>query len=400
MKHILCSLFVLLLAVNCIQAEDVPFIELKGHAAWVNFAVYTPDGKKIITASMDDTVRLWNAETGEELKKMEVRDGLLRASAFTPDRKRMVATGRVARMLAFELGEELQVIQIARIPDDAYISPDGSKIASTVWSPEDKLYGQLWDAETGRESHRLAVPGISVYQGAFSPDGKKIVMRLADNTAVIWDTESGNALHILRGHTNTISTIDFSPDGTKIITGNSGRIADKYYSHGVNFFRIWDVESGKELHKFTVLQGGSGSAEFSPDGKKLVTTSGSTAQGRGSFARITDTRIWDTESGKELQKLTGAEGFIVFSPDGKKIVTGGEGHTAVVWDAESGKELQRLQGNPDSRASVGNYFISLMSYDPKVSSITFSPDGKRVVTASNDGSVRVWDISAIMEDKQ
>ena len=358
-------------------------MELKGHTAWVKFAVYTPDGKKIITAGMDDTARIWSAETGEELKKLEVRDGLLRASAFTPDRTKVAVTGSVARLLNSELGEELQVVQLSWLVDGASISPDGKKIVTTV-SPlfDGPLFALLLDADTGRTSHRLVVRGISVFYGAFSPDSAKIVTRVNDNTAIIWDTESGNVLHTLTGHTEFINTVSFSPDGTKVVTTSCGLTEETRRYVGTVY--IWDVESGKELHKLPELLGGVRDTVFSPDGKRIVTVNGTNGWAPS------DARIWDVESGKELKTLALARDFIVFSPDGKQIVTGGEGHTAVIWDAESGRELQRLQGNPDSRASVGLYLISLASYDPKVSSVTFSPDGKKVVTASNDGSVRIW----------
>jgi WD40 repeat protein len=381
MKHTLCLAVVLLLFLGYAQAAEVPFVELKGHTAWVNFAVYTSDGKKIITASMDDTARIWDAESGEELKKMEMRDRSLRSRAFSPDKKKMVVTGgRVVRILDVESGEVLQTLRHTNSAMGATFSPDGRRIVTTIWNSPAPMTARIWDAESGRELHTLEVPDSSTFHGVFSPDGKKLVLRIADNTARIWDTESGKELHTLTGHPEVIDTVSFSPDGTKVVTVSRRSV------------HIWDVESGRELHRFTEQLGGVRDAAFSPDGRKVVTTSGSTAQGRGSFARNSDTRIWDVETGKELRTLEGAESFIVFSPDGKKIVTGGKGHTAVVWDAESGRELHRLQGNPNSRANVGLYVITLMSYDPKVSSVTFSPDGKKVVTTSNDGSVRIWSL--------
>jgi WD40 repeat protein len=129
----------------------------------------------------------------------------------------------------------------------------------------------IWDAATGEELHRLAVPGVSVYPGVFSPNGTKIVLRCDDNTARIWEVESGKLLRTLTGHTEIIDSVTFSSDGKKIATTSSNVIDGRRTSRWVGSVRIWDVESGKELHKFAELQGGSGSAHFSPDGKKLVT---------------------------------------------------------------------------------------------------------------------------------
>jgi len=295
------------------------------------------------------------------------------------------------QILDTESGRVLQTLQRASRGTIAYFSPDGTKIAASVHNRNNPMTAQIWDAATGEELHRLAVPGVSVYRGAFSPDSKRIVKRIADNTAIIWDTESGDALHILRGHTEVIDYISFSPDGKKVVTASTGYTENEHSICLVGSVRIWDVESGKELRNFTFADY-VGDATFSPGGKKIATIVGMEIIGleRNFIARIFDIESGSANFGRELRTLAGAEDFVMFSLDGTKIITGGEGHTAVVWDAESGKELQRLQGNPDSRADVGNYFVSLVSYDPKVSSATFSPDGKRVVTASNDGSLRIW----------
>jgi len=113
----------------------------------------------------------------------------------------------------------------------------------------------------------------------------------------------------IKGHTNSVNSASFSPDGKKIATTS--------YDSTV---RIWDAESGKKLQKLT---GGARSAAFSPDGKKIVTASDDNTA-----------RIWDADSGKELQKLTGGARSVAFSPDGKKIVTAGYGTTARIWDVQ------------------------------------------------------------------
>src|SRR5262249_44909685 len=141
--------------------------------------------------------------------------------------------------------------------------------------------------------------------------------------------------------------------------------------------RVWDAESGKPVgepmrHDATVA-----SASFSPDGRRILTASGDNA------------RVWDAESGKPVgQPMRHDAGVVVaasFSPDGLRIVTASyvfrrsEGlifhnGTARVWDAESGKPV----GEP-------------MRHEGRVTSASFSPDGRRVVTASWDKTVQVWD---------
>ena len=163
-------------------------------------------------------------------------------------------------------------------------------------------------------------------------------------------------------HTSSLHLAAFSPDGKKIVTTNMGNTA-----------RIWDTEAGKELQKLEGHTGDVQSVAFSPDGKKIVTSSESDLD--GSTARV---RIWDAETGKELQKLVAewrgvAAPSVAFSPDGKKIVTGLD--AARIWDAETGKELHKLEGHTGW-----------------VNSVAFSPDGKQIVTGSNDKTARIWDV--------
>jgi len=101
MKHILCTAFIVLLLVHCVQAQDVPFVELKGHTAMVTYAAFSPDGKKIVTISMgDNTARIWDADSGKELQRLEGDAYQLLAVGFSPDGKRLVTSqnGTTARI--------------------------------------------------------------------------------------------------------------------------------------------------------------------------------------------------------------------------------------------------------------------------------------------------------------
>ena len=259
-------------------------------------------------------------------------------------------------------------------------SPDGKKIVMLIdgFGRGREVGVQIWDAELGEELQKLEGHTDQVRSASFSPDGTKIVTTSTDQTARIWDAKSGRELRKLMGHKSPVGFAVFSPDGNKIVTASVNGTIRTQTADGTA--RIWDVESGRELQKLEGHTGSITSAVFSPDGKKIVTTN----------SKDNISRIWDTVSGKELQQLIGHEGSVdsaAFSPDGKTIITtSSKDNTARIWDSVSGKELRKLD---DGRKAV------------------FSPDGKKIVTLTDwdagrnirrDGKIaRIWDAESGQE---
>jgi len=195
-------------------------------------------------------------------------------------------------------------------------------------------------------------------------------------------------------HEGLVRSAEFSPDGTKVVTASRDKTA-----------RIWDASSGQELQKLP-HENSVNSAEFSPDGTKVVTTSGETA------------RIWDVSSDQETQNLPlkslgrSAE----FSPDGTKVVTASDDNTARIWDASSGRVLKKLhhdhwvhsaEFSPDGTKVVttsgetariwdvsSDQEPQKLPHEDDVNSAEFSPDGTKVVTTSRDKTARIWDASS------
>jgi WD40 repeat protein len=160
-------------------------------------------------------------------------------------------------------------------------------------------------------------------------------------------------LHDLQ-HKNFVNSAQFSPDGKYIVSASRDKTA-----------KIWEVASGKLLH---VLRGhtfGLSSAQFSPDGKFIVTTSCDQTA-----------KIWDVSTGKLIQKLihTGCVSQAFFSPDGNYIVTASEDGTVNIWNLTSGKLLHVLRGHTSM-----------------IKSAQFSPDGKSILTTSSDHKTILWD---------
>jgi WD40 repeat protein len=239
-------------------------------------------------------------------------------------------------------------------------------------------------------------PG-GVSRAVFSPDGKLALTGSLDRTARLWDVETGKQLHILAGHTTDVRNVVFSPDGKLVLTGSSDNTA-----------RLWDVQTGKRLQSLQGHTAGVWSAAFSPDGKSVIT---------GSADKTA--RLWDVQTGKFIHGLLGhtdAVGSASFSTDGKFVLTGGRDKTARLWDAQTGQQIHGFLGHtgavlrasfsPDGKlvltgsedntariweAQTGKQIHSLQGHTAEIRSAVFSPDGKLVLTASHDSTARLWD---------
>ena len=330
---------------------------LKGHAGTIIFASFSPDGRRIVTASDDTTARVWDAASGTEIALLKAHEQPVTSASFSPDGRRIVTTSydQTARVWDAEGGAEIALLKAHEgVVLNASFSPDGRWI---VTASSDNT-ARVWDAESGTEiallkGHERAVSGAS-----FSPDGRRIVMASSDNTARVWDAASGTEIALLKGHERAVSGASFSPDGRRIVTASRDNTA-----------RVWDTESGKKIALLKGHEQTVNGASFSPDGRRIVTAS-----------RDKTARVWDAANGKEIALLKGHRDSVngaSFSPDGRRIVTTSyDDNTARLWDAESGTEIALLKGHEDWASGA-----------------SFSPDGRWIVTASGGNTARVWDVT-------
>jgi WD40 repeat protein/serine/threonine protein kinase len=196
---------------------------------------------------------------------------------------------------------------------------------------------------------------------AYSPCGRFIASGSGtwyagkdDGDVKIWDANSGKELHTLERNIGTVFAVDFSPDGRLLATaGRSGKIV------------LWNPETGERLrelpgHPTAVLD-----IEFSPDGQRLVSVGA-------------DVRIWDVGAAASLHVLNKHQSTVfsaAYSPDGRRLVSTDWKGEAHLWNAESGEHLQMLVDAVDLRVS------------------DFSPDGTLLSVGSWDGSLRTWNLN-------
>lgn len=369
---------------------------LTGHLGGVNSCSYSPDGSRIVSASDDATVKIWDVQAGKELATLTGHTGCVKTCSYSPDGSRIVSASDDATLKIWDsqTGKELATLRghTDSVNACAY-SPDGVHICSG--SRDSTL--KIWDAQTGKEVATQTGQTDSVLSCAYSRDGSRIVSAFFGGALKIWDAQTGKEVVTLAGHTWPVWSCAFSPDGGRIVSAS----ADKT-------LKIWDGETGRELATLAGHTDQVNSCAFSPDGKRIVSASwdrtlkiwnGQTGEGpvtpEGHTAFVSSCvyspdgrcvlsasvdktlKIWDPQTGKELATLarhTGDVTCCAYSPDGSRIVSASLDNTLILWDRQTGKELANLVGHTDS-----------------VTCCAYSPDGSRIVSASWDKTLKIWD---------
>lgn len=402
--------------------------------------VYSPDGRYLITAGEDRTIRYWDVNTSQETKKI-VFEARIWKIVISPDGKylalkldkdeviiagsesgekmavlkppgpigdivfspngQFLATNdssgelRSVRIWSVPSGVEMSVFQQNGIPEKAVFSPDSRYVGSVASNFQNKE-ANIWEIKTGREIHLPQQEKVDDVE--FSPDGKFIATSVKGQTIQIWDATSFKKL-IEWEQKDGINRMAFSPNGKFIVTGNEPH--DHDMENGSSIARNFEVPSGREVATFNV-EDHSHSAVFSPDSKYVVSSSFTQiVRDRKSMARV-----WEANTGREVSRVTNnVSGDTTFSPDGKYLATGS---SAFIRSAsETGTNAQRdenMRGHFDKKICLWDPFTRPLE------SQTFetgTPDWRHYATSHNgkylaasvDGEnvIHVWDLSAMKE---
>ncbi len=335
-------------ALETLERRDRAIVEFAGHTDAVVWAAFSPDGKRVVTASRDRTARTWDAATGDEIVAFKRHGTAVVAAAFSPDGTRVVsAAGLTAWVWDATTGATIAALEGHRgAIISATFSPDGGRVITA----SDDQTARVWEATTGAEVATLSGHAYSVRSALFSPNGAQIVTASDDEVARVWDAVTGKTVAILSGHRITVRSAAFSPDGMRIVTASWDKTA-----------RVWNAVTGRKLAVLEGHQDAVEAAMFSPDGTRVLTAS-----------RDGTAQVWDVAAGGRSITLLAHRDAVTaatFSPDGARIVTVSADKTVRVWDSTTGEEVATLAGV----------------------TAAFGPDGAQVVTASWDRMARIWD---------
>jgi WD40 repeat protein/tetratricopeptide (TPR) repeat protein len=371
------------------------------HAMPLSDAAFSPDGRTVISGSVDGTAQLWDAASGRKIGPPLPVGGPAINVAFSPDRKTVLTAddGNTAQLWDATTGEPLGLP--LRPPPQFHILhvaiPDKGKIVLAGTEDNEFKILRLWDAATGK----LIGPPLTHrgHNSAFSPDGRMILVLSDDGTVRILDVSTrqpiGRPLERLRIFRRAV----WSPDAKTILTGSADGTA-----------QLWDAATGQPVGRPMRHESEVRTVALSPDGKTALTG-----------CQDKQARLWDAATGQFIGPLE-HQGQIIalaFSPDGKTMLTGSLDGTVRLWDAEPGKLTMQVLEIPttDSKGVLspnGKYLVRLpqepnyqryarlwnattrqpIARVPQPSGnvdVMFSPDGKVLLTTEMNRTARLWD---------
>jgi eukaryotic-like serine/threonine-protein kinase len=322
----------------------------KEHTKNVRCVDFSPSEELMASGSEDQTVRLWNAGSGE-VRTLGEHKYAVTCLRFSPDGRSLASAGGEMRLWNVSTGEVLFTFD-SNVSEIAF-SPNGTLIAATCTDNVVKLF----DATSGKPLRTLRGHTDWVRCIEFSPDGTQLVSGSDDQTIKLWDLSNGTERRTLKGHTAPISCVRFSPDGTRLASGSEDQTV-----------KLWYVANDFNPNNFAL---DADSGEFSPDGALLVTDG------------YKGTQLWDVVTGQEIRaigniKLSDCIGISFYN--GTRIATASDDQTISLWDAATGKKLSLLKGHQDS-----------------IRELKFSQDGTHVASKSYDDTIKIWDASSSKE---
>ena len=418
-----------------------PYLYLKGHGKdlWVTAVAFSPNGKLLASSSMDNTVKVWDTDTGQCLKTFVGKEKWIWTVAYSADGQ--IASGGDDNTISLWNIDTGQCRTLEG--HDAWIwsikfHPSRNLLASAAY---DRTV-RLWDTVTGKCCNILRGHQNIVLAVDFHADGEILASSSADNTIKLWSVQTGKCLHTLTGHTKEVYSLSFSGGGQTLASGSFDCTAKlwsvqtgqclktlKGHEYGVRTLafathknllatgdinqklKLWSVQTGQCLKTWQGYTNLIWAIAISADGRSLAS---------GSLDKTV--RLWDLQTGLPITTLTGHDDWIwsvAFSPNGQIVASSSDDETIKLWDLKTGQCQNTLRGHtkggvwtvafsPNGQLLVsggrdgtvrfwdtatGKNLRCIEAHSNWIWAVTFSADGKYLVSSSNDKTIKLWDVA-------
>lgn len=389
-----------------------------GHSDHVRSVAFSPDGKLIASAGAEADIKLWDPDTGKDVRTIKGKGTYVTSLEFSRDGKHLVVSNDDKAMRIYEVSSgnlKREITDFRLMVQKIAFSPDGAILAAGVGDGQLRLweYPKMVDNPNQPEFWARQDFNGASYHVTFSPD-KRTLARCGPDGLKLYNTPIPGAAVVVNAHRLLVATPGnnpaqrftcavFSRDGKTIFTGGLDGLV-----------RLWDPETGQSMGTFKGHNSAIRSLLFNPAGNQLVSTS----------ADYT-VRVWPFDIVLQARDYAGHQGSVwsaAFSPDGQRLVSASADRTLKIWDLASGKILHSLEGHnsgvtvalfsPDGKtvlsaggdkmlrlwdADSGKPLRVFKGHEGTVTAIDFNPDGARIISGSVDRKVKVWDSGSAKE---
>jgi WD40 repeat protein/nucleoside phosphorylase len=334
-----------------------PVATLRGHGGEVLDCAVTANGRRVVSASRDGTLKVWDAEEGQCVATLTGHKGPVRGCAVAEGGQRALSASADGTLKVWELETRRCVGTLQGHTGwvtGCALTGDGRRAVSS--SRDGTL--RVWDVESQRCLAILGGGEAEATACAVSHDGRRALCSYKDGVLKVWDLEAGQCVFTLRGHAESVTDCALTADGRRAVS----------VSHD-GTLRLWDAETGQELASFNSHLGGGWCCTVTATGSHAVSAS---SEGTP--------KVWDLENRRLLTSLEGQArqvGACAVTGDGGRALSASWDGLLKVWDTKTGQTVAALPHEST----------------PWVMACAVTADGRRAVSGDWDGTLRVWDVA-------